>query len=202
MSVENQVSSYRNWHIPYTRKDITLRQALDSLNAVRANATDSLLMLKLAKNPKFCQSGLGLFSGVIDVKQSDCIHIVLGRGLLNMDGAFTAGFTLGSSKKTTSSEQSVYAFIAKYLTPDVHEFSDEEMAVFKEGIRIAYISGCSPLDQFDFSEWLDHPIETVRDAVGIEDELMLAYYAVEQRRHPLALASQRLLPPEQKVVAF
>lgn len=196
------MNSYKDWHIPYTQNDITLQRALQSIAAVRVGANDSLLLVKLAENPKFTRSGLEIFNGVMDVKQHDCIHILLGRGLMNIDGAFTAGFTLGSSKKVTSSEQGVYAFVAKHLTPDVHDLTEQEMAVFKEAIRIAYISGCSPLDQFDFSEWLDQPIKTVRDAVGIEDELILAYYAVEQRRNPQSLASQRLLSPEQKVVAF
>jgi hypothetical protein len=201
-SVGKQVNSYKDWHIPYTRNDITLQQALDSVSKVRAEAIDSLLMFKLAANPKLTHSGLEIFHGALDVTQHDSIHILLGRGLLNIDAAFTAGFTLGSSKKVQRPEQSIFALVAKHLTPDVHEFAEQEMAVFKEGIRLAYISGCSPLDQFQFSEWLDQPIGTVRDAVGIEDELMLAYYAVEQRRYPRSLASQRLLPAEQKVVAF
>ena len=196
------VNSYKDWHIPYTRDDMILQQALDSLSCVRADTIESLLMFKLAGNPKLNHTGLELFNGSLDVTQLDSIHILLGRGLLNIDAAFTAGFTLGSSKKIKRPEQSLVALVAKHLTPDVYAFSEEEMAVFKEGIRMAYISGCSPLDQFNFNEWLDQPIRTVRDAIGIEDELILAYFAVEQRRYPLSLASQRLLPPAQKIVAF
>lgn len=196
------MNTYKDWHIPYARSEITLQQALDSLSKVRADAIESLLMFKLAGNPMLSHSGLEIFNGMLDVKQHDCIHILLGRGLLDVDAAFTAGFTLGSSKKVKRPEQSVFALIARYLTPDVYAFTEQEMALFKEGVRLAYISSCSPLDQFNFSEWLDHPLGTVRQAVGIEDELMLAYYAVEQRRYPRSLASLRLLPAEQQVVAF
>ena len=196
------MGSYKDWHIPFTRTDITLQMALDSLNESRTDQLDLPLMIKLAENPKFSQASMEIFHGLVDMQQHDCIHILLGRGLRIMDEAFTIGFTMGSSKKVTNSEQNLYAFITKHLYPDVYKFTNHEMAVLKDGIKLAYISYCSPLDQFNFNEWLDQPIGIIRDAVGIEDELILAYYAVEQRRYPESPASQRLLPPEKKVVAF
>lgn len=196
------MKSYKSWHIPITNPDITLKSALDSVREIRSGAEDSLLMIKLSANPVLKQSGLSVFKTDIDLLRHDCIHILLGRGLLEIDSAFTAGFTLGSSKKVTCSEPGVYAFIARHITPEVCPFSQDELAVFKEAVRLAYISGCSPLDLFNFSDWLDQPIGTVRDAAGIETELLKAYYAVEQRRYPRSPASQRLLPSEQKMVAF
>lgn len=196
------MDSYKDWHIPLTRADITLQMALDSLNEIRADQQDTPLMITLAGAPALSSPSLKIFHGTMDLHQHDCIHILLGRGLLDMDEVFTAGFSMGSSKKVTESEHSLYAFTAKHLYPNVYKFTDQEMALFKDAIKLSFISNCSPLEQFKFDDWLEQPVGTVRDAVGIEAELMLAYYAVEQRKYPLSIASQRLLPEKLKVVAF
>ena len=198
-----KLSSYQDWHIPFTRADITLQMALDSLSEVRREAkVDSPLMVKLAEAPMLRSSGLKIFSGQMNLYQHDCIQILLGRGLHDMDEAFTAGFAMGSSKKVTDSEHSLYAFIAKHIYPDVYKFTDHELSLFKDAIRLAYISNCSPLDKFQFDEWLDQPIGIIRDAVGIEADLILAYYGVEQRKYPQFITSQRLLPAKLKVVSL
>lgn len=196
------MSSYKDWHIPLARADITLQVALDSLSESRVEQQTEPLMLKLAADSNLNASGLGIFHRTLDLHQHDCIHILLGRGLLEIDEVFTTGFSMGSVMKVKDTEQSVYAFVAKHIYPNVYKFTDQELALFKDAIRLAYISNCSALDRFNFSEWLEHPIGTIRDAVGIEEELFRAYYAVEQRKYPQSYASQRLLPEKLKVVAF
>ena len=196
------MNSHKDWHIPLARADITLQMALDSLNEIRADRQNTPLMIALADDPASRSPSLKIFRGIMDLHQHDCIHILLGRGLLDMDEVFTAGFAMGSSKKVTSLEHSLYAFIAKHIYPNIYKFTDQEMALFKDAIKLAYISNCSPLDQFKFDDWLEQPVGAIRDAVGIEAELILAYYAVEQRKYPLSIASQRLLPEKLKVVAF
>ena len=205
-----KLSLYHSWHIPFARADITLQMALDSISEARAavhtelsdEKLDSPLMVKLANSPKLSSPSLKVFSGKMDLHQHDCIHILLGRGLLDMDEAFTAGFTMGSSKKVTESEHGLYAYIAQHIYPSVHKFTDQEIAIFKDAIKISYISNCSPLDKFNFDDWLDQPVGNIRDAVGIENELILAIYEVEKRKYPQSMASQRLLPEKLKVVAF
>lgn len=208
--MDSKLSSYQDWHIPFARADITLQMALDSLSEARAEGyvessddrLDSPLMVKLAEAQKLSSASLQVFSGTIDLFQHDCIQILLGRGLHDMDEAYTAGFTMGSSKKVTDSEHSLHAFIAKHIYPNVYKFTDQEIAIFKDAIKISYISNCSPLDQFKFDDWLDQAVGTIRDAVGIESELILAYYAVEKRKYPQSVASQRLLPEKLKVVTY
>ena len=39
------------------------------------------------------------------------------------------------------------------------------------------------------------PVERVRHALGIETDLLRAYYAIERRRYPDSPESQRLLDP-------
>ena len=60
-------------------------------------------------------------------------------------------------------------------------------------MRRGYISDCVPLDEFDFLPHLKKPIARVREEIGLERELILAYYRIEKKRFPNSSASQRLL---------
>jgi len=49
------------------------------------------------------------------------------------------------------------------------------------------------LDEVDFSGYLDMPLHEVRDQIGLEKDLILAYYHLEKRRYPSEPECQRLL---------
>lgn len=188
-----QAFSYKDWHIPYQHDDITLARALTGMRNVTAAAEDVPLMVQLVENPKFRMPGFEIFHGAVDLQQHDCIHIILGRGLLEMDEAFTIGFTMGSTQKVSTTEERLYSFIAQYLYPNVYKFSSDDIAVFKDAVRLAGIMQCAPLDKFEFRLWRDKPLRMIREAIGLESALLLDYYRLEQRRYPQSIASQRLL---------
>ena len=50
-----------------------------------------------------------------------------------------------------------------------------------------------PLDEIEFDRFLDTTLEQIRDHVGLETDLLAAYYTIEKQRYPDAPASQRLL---------
>lgn len=185
--------SYRDWYIPFRQDTVTLRQARQSMSIVRANEEEIPLMVQLVENPKFQIPGFRLFHGAVDLSQHDYIHIVLGRGLLEKDEAFTIGFTMGSTNKVTTTEEKLYELVTRYLYPKVYQFSDEDIEVFKNAVRLAYISSCAPLDEFDFNSCLDIPLYELRKQLGLEEKLLLAYYEIEKYRYPDARDSQRLL---------
>ncbi len=192
----------QQWHIPFSRDDITLQMGLDSISAIQAEHDELPLMVQLAQKPALQQPGSNLFFPGMSVFLHNCIHLLLGRGLLIMDEAFTTGFTMGTSKKMTNSEHSLYAFLSQYVYPHEYKFSQHELAVLKDGIKLSFISNCMPLDQFAFNDWLQEPIGKIREVVGIEPEYIEAYYAVEKRHYPHSVASQRLLPDEKNIIAF
>lgn len=188
-----QKLSYRDWHVPFLQGDITLRQAHNSMQSVRAQQYDVPLMVQLVENPRYSIPGFRLFHGAVDLLQHDFIHIALGRGLLEKDEAFTIGFTMGSTNKVTTTEETLYALISKYLYPKVYKFSSDDIEVFKDAVRLAYISGSEPLDEFDFKPYLDQPLVQLREALKLEVDLLLAYYKVEMRRYPQSPECVRLL---------
>lgn len=189
----NDTSSYRDWHLPIRRDHLTLRQAHDSLSRVGADQAEIPLLIQLVENPKYKIPGVTLFHGAVDLEQHDYIHILLGRGLLEMDEAFVIGFTMGSTNKVTTTEEKLFTLIAQYLYPKVYQFGKIEIEVFKNAVRLAYLSSCRALDQIDFTASLDQPLKKVREDIGLEAHLLLAYYEIEKQRYPDSIASQRLL---------
>jgi len=189
----NDALSYRQWHNPLARDHLALQDAYDSMSRVGADKQEIPLMIQLVENPKYRIPGFTLFHGAVDLEQHDCIHIILGRGLLEMDEAFTIGFTMGSTKKVTTTEEQLFSLIAQYLYPKVYQFGEKEIAVFKDAVRLGYISGCAALDNVDFRKYFSLPLYAVREKIGLEVNLLRAYYEIEKKRYPDSPASQRLL---------
>ncbi len=190
---ENQ--DYRAWHIPLRRDQLTLGQAREDLASVGAGQEEVPLMVQLVENPRYRIPGFELFHGAVDLPQHDAIHIALGRGLLPKDEAFTIGFTMGSTKKVGTIEEELFGVVSRFLYPQFYQFDRDDIGVFKNAVRLAYISRCQPLDEWDFSPYLDRPLAELRTDLGLETDLLLAYYGIERQRHPDCPESQRLLNP-------
>ena len=185
--------SYRDWHVPYLRDGLSLADALQDMSRVGAREEDIPLMVQLVENPKFRIPGITLFHGAVGLELHDAIHIILGRGLLPMDEAFTIGFTMGSTGLVSTVEEKLYSLLAQYVYPSAYQFSDDDIAVFSNAVRLGHISACQPLDSFDFSPYRERPLHELRQLIGLESELILAWYRIEQQRYPASPASQRLL---------
>lgn len=186
------MSSQQDWHIPFAQESLTLHEALDTAPTT-ADYPEAPLMLRLQRDPDLSFLGQLVFKAGLDQHQHDCIHCLLGRGLLPMDQAFVLGFTIGCSNKSSLPVHRLHGEIGRHFHKQGQLLGETEGAVFKEGIKLAYMSFCAPLENFDFTPWYDQSLRQLRDAVGLESELVLAYYAVEKHRYPHALASQRLL---------
>ena len=185
--------TYKDWHIPFKRNSILLKDAQDSLQQVGANSEEVPLIVRLIENPKLGLPGLDFFHGAVELEHHDLIHIILGRGLLAVDEAFTIGFTMGSTQKVTTTEEILYTWIAKNLYPKDYKFNDIEIEVFKNAVRLGSISNCLALDSIQLSNYLEWPIKSVREKIGLECNLLMAYYEVEKNRYPDSISSQRLL---------
>ncbi|MGB5305882.1 MAG: hypothetical protein WBO06_02505 [Gammaproteobacteria bacterium] len=184
---------YTDWHIPLSAGELTLRQGLDSLAAVAARQQEIPLIIRLLENPKYSLPGLTLFHGAVDLQAHDRIHILLGRGLRTEDEAFTIGFTMGSTKRVRRSEEWLFGVLARHLYPQPYTFDKNAVRIFNDAVRLGGISGCQPLDKIAYAQYLDVPLHEVRKHVGLELDLLRAYYRIEQERYKDAAASQRLL---------
>ena len=184
-----EARSYRDWHIPFAQGNITLREGLSSLNKLGADDEEIPLIIRLVENPQ----GLKIFPGCVSLKQHDCIHLILGRGLLPKDEAFVIGFTMGSTKQMSTWDEKAFSWISNHLYPDIYRFDREDTQVFQDAVRLAAISHCQPLDKVDFEPLLDNRLSDIRHQLGIEEILLEAYFSIEKSRYPLAKECQRLI---------
>ncbi|MGH7597197.1 MAG: hypothetical protein ACREOI_12650 [bacterium] len=190
MEVEEKI---RNWFIPLSCRDKSLGQTYQELQSFGLKQNDVPYIIQIVENPKSDFPGFDIFHGAVNLQMHDYIHILLGRGLLPKDEAFVIGFTMGSTDRVTATEERLYAFFAKYLYPKEYRFTDEDVRVFKNAVRLGFISNCQPLSQIDYSPYSDWSLREIRKALGIEEDLLRAYYAIEKRRYPNSRESQRLL---------
>ena len=190
--------NYRQWHIPLEQSGLILEQGLESLKALGAPQEDIPLIVKLLENPHYSLPGLTLFHGAVDLHQHDVIHLLLGRGLLPKDEAFTIGFTMGTTHAVTALEESLFCTLNQLFYPSVYRFGDEEVRVFRDALALGHMSACKPLNEVDFTQFYTHSLGDTRAALGLESDLLRAYYRIEKQRYPHARESQRLGPVNTK----
>ncbi|MCM8532091.1 MAG: ubiquinone biosynthesis protein COQ4 [Lentisphaeraceae bacterium] len=185
--------TWRDWLIPLSCEDLTLGEALKSAEELQAQSVDIPFIVKLMENPKFSLPGFTLFNGAVDLFTHDCIHILLGRGMLPKDEAFTIGFTMGSTNKMSTTEKSLFSWVAKYIYPNNYSFNDEDAHIFRDAAHLGFVSDCKPLNDIDFKKYLHMTLKEVRKELGIEVDLLLACYAIHRKRYPQCKASNRVL---------
>ncbi|WP_428310235.1 hypothetical protein [Hydrocarboniphaga sp.] len=190
MSIADKV---RAWHVPLSEREATLGAAHDRLSEFGLNQDDIPFLIQLVENPKYDFPGIDLFSGATDLRAHDQIHILLGRGLLPKDEAFVLGFTMGSTEQVGQMEERLFSFFTQYLYPRAYRFSDEDIRVFRDAVRLGFISDVQRLDKVDYEALRGLSLAEARRKIGLEDDLLRAYYAIEKNRYPHSFESQRLL---------
>jgi len=179
-----------NWHHPISRSDGQLHEVLDEMTAWKINPKDVPLIIKLVENPKYSTSNL--FTGAVDLFTHDCIHIVLGRGILPKDEAFVIGFTMGSTKRVGWWRRNLFMFVSKYLYPDEYRFGEEERFVFSMGVMAGSLCE-TDLSEVKFCSLSSSNIGEIRDYLKINTKLLKHCYALEKKCFPNSKESSRLL---------
>jgi hypothetical protein len=191
MTSEEQIKAElaAEWHHPLERGENIIGDVIDGMFEFKLNQSDVPLIIKLTENPKYFTARF--FGGAVDLFSHDCIHILLGRGLLVKDEAFVIGYTMGSSKKMKRWRRNLFMFISKYLYPEGYKFREEERFVFYAGVMAG--EKCpTDLSKVDFKELLDYKVQGAREKLGIDKELLKCYYCFEKKCLPESLESQRL----------
>ena len=172
---------------------MTLREGLRRLMEIGNSQEEVPLIVRLMENPAFDMPPLSMFRGRVNLEQHDCIHLLLGRGTTLMDEAFTIGFTMGSTKRMSTSATDLFAAVAERIYPKAYRFPLPAVRVFRDAVHLASISNCRRLDAVDFKALMDLPLREIRERLGVEEELLTAYYRIEAARNPEIAACQRLV---------
>ena len=175
---ERQAELAANWHHPLSKGSNNLKTVLDGMKEFKLAQEDVPLIIKLTENPKYFTSKL--FTGAVDLFSHDCIHVLLGRGLLPKDEAFVIGYTMGSGKKMSRWRRNLFLWICKYLYPEGYKFTEEERYIFYSGVMAG--SRCSAdLSKVQFDKLQNMKIDYIRKLLGIDKELLKCYYCTEKR---------------------
>ena len=185
--------NYSDWHIPISENRLTLVAAHASLNEVGAKKQNIPLIVKLIENPECFIPGFTLFHGAVDLKTHDYIHILLGRGLLPEDEAFTIGYTMGSTKQVGKAEAVLFELVTRYLYPETYRFSARDINIFYTALKLAEASKCVALDQVDYTKLIGNTLQQARYRLGMNENKIRASYQTEKTLYPDSKASQRLL---------
>ena len=165
-----------------------LKTLLKEMEPFALNPKDVPLIIRLIENPKY---DIGLFSGSTTLGAHDCIHILLGRGLLLKDEAFVIGYTMGSTKKMKRWRRNLFMFISKYLYPKGYKFGENERFIYNLGV-VAGSKCPTDLSEVDFTEFLDLTLPKIRSKLGIDKDFLKHCYAIEKKSFK-DIESQRLL---------
>ena len=186
---EEQARLAAEWHHPLGRGSFTISKVLKGMQEFKLCQEDVPLIIKLTENPKYATARF--FGGAVDLFSHDCIHVLLGRGLLVKDEAFVIGYTMGSSKKMKRWRRNLFMFISKYLYPEGYKFGEEERFVFYAGVMAG--EKCpTDLSKVNFHDLLDYKVQGIREKLGIDKDLLKCYYCFEKKCLPESLESQRL----------
>jgi len=185
--------SYKDFFIPISDEKITLKDALKKLKKCSSPPSDIPFIIRLVENPNLKLPLFRVFNGAVDLYAHDCIHLILGRGLLPKDEAFVIGFTMGSTKKMFKLEKFLYHFVTEYLYPHPFKFTHKEHMVFDIASSIADVSKCERLDKIDFKKMEHLTLKEIRDKIGLEEKFLLDAYTLETDMFPDEIDSKRLL---------
>ena len=178
------------WIIPLSEEKKKLRDVLSEMEPFKLQGKDVPFVIRFFENPKF--NFLNFFPGAVRLKYHDCIHSILGRGLLAKDEAFVIGFTMGSTKKLTKFKQWLFLLITKYLYPQGYRFNTEESNIFKNAANLANKMNCEDLSKVNFEKFMNLQLKTVRKKLKINKKQLRLAYAVEKATYKKSIESQRL----------
>lgn len=185
--------SYKDFFISISNDTITLKDALKKFKECSSDPSDIPFIIRLVENPNLKLPLFRVFNGAVDLYTHDCIHLILGRGLLPKDEAFVIGFTMGSTKKMFKFEKFLYHFITEYLYPHPFKFTHKEHMVFDIASAVATISKCERLDKIDFKKMENLTLKEIREKIGLEEKFLLDAYTLESDMFPDEKDSKRLL---------
>jgi len=179
------------WIVRISSGDRILSNVLEEMEPWKLESTAVPFIIKFFENPKF--NFFNFFPGAVNLKAHDCIHVLLGRGILPKDEAFVIGFTMGSTGGFGRFKEWLFLFITRHLYPEGYKFKEGEAEVFKGAVDLALHMDCADLSRVDFSKYMDYNLRDLRRELGICEKKLRLRYAFEKKVYRNSVESQRLI---------
>lgn len=179
-------ADWKKWNPGLDNDHLTLGEVKSSLPG--AKQQDINIIVRLLENPK---SPIAL-KGAVTLERHDCIHILLGRGLLNQDEAFVIGFTMGTSKNISRLEEFIFKTVSVYLYPKQYRFNSKHMMVYKFALEEGKKIPIDKIFEFPFEKYYNWKLGQLREKLKINSDYLRKIYRKEQKMLPFTVASKRL----------
>jgi hypothetical protein len=182
-----ETNDWREWNPGLDNDELTLRAVFDTLPGAGPDEIDQ--MVRLLENPASPYA----LPGAVRLRHHDCIHILLGRGLLNQDEAFVIGYTMGTAKEHINEEQvQLFRLAAKLLYKPPYRMTDNDLIAFDLAFALGNKSSHRHIYKFDFDRAMELDIGDVRRELDIDVKALKATFREERLLLPGNKASERL----------
>ena len=177
LQAEKAQEAAEAWHPSLLSSRRKLKSVLKEMEPFALSPEDVPFIIRLIENPKY---DTGLFGGVTTLGAHDCVHVLLGRGLLLKDEAFVIGYTMGSTKTLSRWRKNLFLFCTKYLYPEGYKFREEERFVFNMGAMAGSLCP-TDLSQINFKKYLNKQTGAIRKELKIDVDFLKKYYLLEKK---------------------
>jgi hypothetical protein len=185
---ENSLESYlEKWYPGLQKENRKLNEVLAEMPGYKQG--DIPLMVWLLENPK---SKIAM-PGYIDLYNHDCVHILLGRGLLPQDEAFVIGFTMGNSTYVRKLHNAIFKFFSLYLYPKNFKLQKQDLFAFDLGFEYGRNRKIRNINKVDFHQKVNLTIGEIRHKLDINQADLIAMRKKEAEKIPNSIESKRLL---------
>jgi hypothetical protein len=130
--------------------------------------------------------------GAVDLHTHDCIHIILGRGLLAQDEAFVIGFNHGRKRVVLTVAAGALPLQRAARLPRHLPVLATEIGVFDLAVEVGRRAGSAPIHQADFRALGNRQIGEIRRMLGVRAGVLRSAYHLERALWPQSSASARL----------
>jgi hypothetical protein len=186
MESKQAPAGWKDWNPTLKNGDKKLESVLKTMPANEQSDISS--MVKLFENP----ASIVALPGAVSLERHDCIHVMLGRGLLPQDEAFVIGFTMGTSKYISGLAETIFKKASKYLYPHPYKFNDDHLVAFELGMKYGKICKVNEIYEFPFEHFKDEKISSIRRKLGINTSELKQIYKTEKIFLPNSKESKRL----------
>jgi hypothetical protein len=175
------------WYPGLQKETRTLSEILAEMPGYKQNEIP--LFVWLLENPK---SPIAM-PGYIDLFNHDCVHIILGRGLLPQDEAFVIGFTMGNSTSVNKFHNFIFKTFSLYFYPKNFKLLKRDLFAFDLGFLYGRSRKIRNVNQMDFHEKSNFGIGEIRKMLDISQADLIEMRKKEAAQIPNTKESIRLL---------
>jgi len=180
--------AWRDWFPGLDNDDVIIQTVYDGMPRNDQKEIDKIV--QIFENP----SSPYALTGAVDLFRHDCIHIMLGRGMLPQDEAFVIGYTMGTAKERISWKHAeCFKMVSKVVYKQPYTFTESQLIAFDLGFSLGIIDHSHCIYNFPFEKHMYKTLGELRTILQIDKDLLRMTYKTETKFLPDTPESRRLI---------